>query len=56
MDYKAIAQQTVQEILGYNQDTSGWKLVKTAVRKQIKCFNYFLIRVHCRDFLFFWQY
>nr|XP_020029712.1 stAR-related lipid transfer protein 6 [Castor canadensis] len=30
MDYKAIAQQTVQEILGYNQDTSGWKLVKTA--------------------------
>ncbi|XP_047382437.1 stAR-related lipid transfer protein 6 isoform X1 [Sciurus carolinensis] len=28
MDYKAIAQQTAQEVLGYNQDTSGWKVVK----------------------------
>lgn len=28
MDYKALAQQTAQEILGYNQDTSGWKVVK----------------------------
>uniref|UniRef100_A0A8C9AUY7 StAR related lipid transfer domain containing 6 n=1 Tax=Prolemur simus TaxID=1328070 RepID=A0A8C9AUY7_PROSS len=28
MDYKAIAQQTVQEVLGYSQDTSGWKVVK----------------------------
>ncbi|XP_037364387.1 stAR-related lipid transfer protein 6 isoform X2 [Talpa occidentalis] len=31
MDYKAIAQQTVQELIGYNQDTSGWKVVKTAI-------------------------
>ncbi|XP_004684068.1 PREDICTED: stAR-related lipid transfer protein 6 [Condylura cristata] len=30
MDYKALAQQTVQELIGYNQDTSGWKVVKTA--------------------------
>ncbi|XP_062932515.1 stAR-related lipid transfer protein 6 [Cynocephalus volans] len=28
MDYKAIAQQTAQEVLGYNQDTSDWKVVK----------------------------
>uniref|UniRef100_A0A8D2GQ75 START domain-containing protein n=2 Tax=Urocitellus parryii TaxID=9999 RepID=A0A8D2GQ75_UROPR len=28
MDYKAIAQQTAQEVLSYNQDTSGWKVVK----------------------------
>lgn len=35
MDYKALAQQTAQEILGYYQDTSGWKLNKTSVRKQI---------------------
>ncbi|KAG8504567.1 StAR-related lipid transfer protein 6, partial [Galemys pyrenaicus] len=37
MDYKAIAQQTVQELIGYNQDTSGWKLVKTA--KKIHVFS-----------------
>uniref|UniRef100_A0A673VJB2 StAR related lipid transfer domain containing 6 n=1 Tax=Suricata suricatta TaxID=37032 RepID=A0A673VJB2_SURSU len=30
MDYKAIAQETAQEILRYNQDTSGWKVVKTS--------------------------
>ncbi|XP_054393945.1 stAR-related lipid transfer protein 6 isoform X4 [Pongo abelii] len=30
MDYKAIAQQTAQEVLGYNRDTSGWKVVKTS--------------------------
>ncbi|XP_013848326.1 stAR-related lipid transfer protein 6 [Sus scrofa] len=30
MDYKALAQQTAQEILGYYQDTSGWKLNKTS--------------------------
>ncbi|XP_057554216.1 stAR-related lipid transfer protein 6 isoform X1 [Hippopotamus amphibius kiboko] len=30
MDYKALAQQTAQEILGYYQDTSGWKVVKTS--------------------------
>uniref|UniRef100_A0A2I3HIP7 StAR related lipid transfer domain containing 6 n=1 Tax=Nomascus leucogenys TaxID=61853 RepID=A0A2I3HIP7_NOMLE len=32
MDYKAIAQQTAQEVLGYNRDTSGWKVVKTSVQ------------------------
>ncbi|XP_029778293.1 stAR-related lipid transfer protein 6 isoform X2 [Suricata suricatta] len=31
MDYKAIAQETAQEILRYNQDTSGWKVVKTSI-------------------------
>uniref|UniRef100_A0AAA9TPL5 StAR related lipid transfer domain containing 6 n=1 Tax=Bos taurus TaxID=9913 RepID=A0AAA9TPL5_BOVIN len=30
MDYKALAQQTAQEILGYYQDTSGWKVVKNS--------------------------
>ncbi|KAB1256273.1 StAR-related lipid transfer protein 6 [Camelus dromedarius] len=33
MDYQAFAQQTTQEILGYYQDTSGWKVIKTSVRK-----------------------
>lgn len=33
MEYKAIAQQTAQEVLGYSQDKSGWKVVKTSVRK-----------------------
>uniref|UniRef100_A0A2K6MCM4 StAR related lipid transfer domain containing 6 n=3 Tax=Colobinae TaxID=9569 RepID=A0A2K6MCM4_RHIBE len=32
MDYKAIAQKTVQEVLGYTQDTSGWKVVKISVQ------------------------
>uniref|UniRef100_A0A2K6EWW2 StAR related lipid transfer domain containing 6 n=1 Tax=Propithecus coquereli TaxID=379532 RepID=A0A2K6EWW2_PROCO len=36
MDYKAIAQETAQEVLGYSQDTSGWKVVKISVRKQVK--------------------
>lgn len=36
MDYKALAQQTAQDILSYSQDTSGWKVVKTSVRKQVK--------------------
>ncbi|NP_001381308.1 stAR-related lipid transfer protein 6 isoform X1 [Homo sapiens] len=31
MDFKAIAQQTAQEVLGYNRDTSGWKVVKTSL-------------------------
>ncbi|XP_058133741.1 stAR-related lipid transfer protein 6 [Dasypus novemcinctus] len=31
MDYKAIAQETTQEVLGYSQDTSDWKLVKISV-------------------------
>ncbi|CAK6447937.1 unnamed protein product [Pipistrellus nathusii] len=30
MDYKVLAQQTAQEILGYSQDTSGWKVVKSS--------------------------
>ncbi|XP_063087684.1 stAR-related lipid transfer protein 6 isoform X2 [Cavia porcellus] len=30
MDYKTIAQQTSQEVFGYNQDTSGWKVVKNS--------------------------
>lgn len=36
MDYKALAQQTAQEILGYYQDTSGRKVVKTSVRREVK--------------------
>ncbi|XP_076991555.1 stAR-related lipid transfer protein 6 [Tamandua tetradactyla] len=28
MDYKAIAKHTAQEVLGYSQDTAGWKVVK----------------------------
>lgn len=30
MDYKALAQQTAQDVLSYGQDTSGWKVVKTS--------------------------
>ncbi|XP_019062389.1 stAR-related lipid transfer protein 6 isoform X2 [Fukomys damarensis] len=30
MDYKAVAQQTAQEVFGYNQDTSGWKVIKNS--------------------------
>ncbi|XP_075389135.1 stAR-related lipid transfer protein 6 [Tenrec ecaudatus] len=30
MDYKAVAQQTAQEVLDYSQDTAGWKVVKTS--------------------------
>ncbi|XP_047552398.1 stAR-related lipid transfer protein 6 [Lutra lutra] len=30
MDYKALAQETAQEVLDYSQDTSGWKVVKTS--------------------------
>ncbi|XP_006891819.1 PREDICTED: stAR-related lipid transfer protein 6 [Elephantulus edwardii] len=30
MDFKAIAQNSTQEVLGYIQDTTGWKLVKTS--------------------------
>ncbi|XP_075849974.1 stAR-related lipid transfer protein 6 isoform X2 [Microcebus murinus] len=36
MDYKAIAQQTAQEVLGYSQDTSGWKVVKISVTVSTK--------------------
>lgn len=35
MDYKAIAQQTADQVLAYNQDIAGWKVVKSAVRKQV---------------------
>ncbi|XP_074196059.1 stAR-related lipid transfer protein 6 [Rhinolophus sinicus] len=50
MDYKALAQQTAQEILGYNQDTSGWKVVKiskkvTVSSKPSKKFHGNLYRV-----------
>jgi len=31
MDYKALAQETAQEVLEYSQDTSGWKVVKTSL-------------------------
>lgn len=30
MDYKALAQQNAQDILGYSQDTSGWKVAKSS--------------------------
>ncbi|XP_005074667.2 stAR-related lipid transfer protein 6 isoform X2 [Mesocricetus auratus] len=30
MDYKAIAQQTAEEVLAYAQDISGWKVVKSS--------------------------
>ncbi|XP_032451285.1 stAR-related lipid transfer protein 6 [Lynx canadensis] len=50
MDYKRLAQETAQEILGYNQDTSGWKVVKTSKkitvsRKASKRFHGNLYRV-----------
>nr|XP_023502373.1 stAR-related lipid transfer protein 6 isoform X4 [Equus caballus] len=50
MDYKALTQQTVQEILGYNQDKSGWKVVKiskkiTVSKKPSKKFQGNLYRV-----------
>ncbi|KAM6217547.1 stAR-related lipid transfer protein 6 [Rhynchocyon petersi] len=50
MDFKAIAQDTAQEVLGYSQDTSGWKLVKTSKKitvssKASKKFNGNLYRV-----------
>lgn len=46
MDYKALAQETAREVLDYSQDTSGWKVVKTSVRKQVKYISrvYFLMR------------
>ncbi|XP_053427892.1 stAR-related lipid transfer protein 6 [Nycticebus coucang] len=37
MDYKAIAQQTAQEVLGYSQDTSGWKVVKISKKVTVCC-------------------
>ncbi|XP_003788527.1 stAR-related lipid transfer protein 6 [Otolemur garnettii] len=37
MDYKAIAQQTTQEVLDYSQDTSGWKVVKTSKKVTVSC-------------------
>uniref|UniRef100_A0A8C0HYT4 StAR related lipid transfer domain containing 6 n=1 Tax=Balaenoptera musculus TaxID=9771 RepID=A0A8C0HYT4_BALMU len=50
VDYKALAQQTAQEILGYDQDTSGWKVVKaskkiTVYSKASKKFHGNLYRV-----------
>ncbi|XP_076411581.1 stAR-related lipid transfer protein 6 isoform X5 [Peromyscus maniculatus bairdii] len=31
MEFKAIAQQTAEEILAYSQDISGWKVVKSSL-------------------------
>ncbi|XP_006837628.1 PREDICTED: stAR-related lipid transfer protein 6 [Chrysochloris asiatica] len=50
MDYKAIAQQTAQEVLGYSEDTTGWKVVKTSKKitissKASKKFNGNIYRV-----------
>ncbi|XP_052011924.1 stAR-related lipid transfer protein 6 [Apodemus sylvaticus] len=66
MDYKAIAQQTTEQVLAYNQDLSGWKLVKSSKKitvssKASKIFHGHLYRVegiipesaaHLSDFLF----
>ncbi|XP_008579173.1 PREDICTED: stAR-related lipid transfer protein 6 [Galeopterus variegatus] len=56
MDYKAIAQQTAQEVLGYNQDTSDWKVVKiskkiTVSSKPSRKFrgNLYFLSDCCRD-------
>ncbi|XP_036101858.1 stAR-related lipid transfer protein 6 [Molossus molossus] len=50
MDYKVLAQQTAQDILGYSQDTSGWKVVKSSKKvtvssKASKIFHGNLYRV-----------
>ncbi|XP_045152105.1 stAR-related lipid transfer protein 6 isoform X2 [Echinops telfairi] len=50
MDYKAVAQQTAQEVLDYSQDTAGWKVVKTSKniivsKKASKIFNGNIYRV-----------
>lgn len=52
MDYKAIAQQSAEQVLAYNQDLSGWKVVKTSVRKQIFLKSlFFQGKVYCKDVL-----
>lgn len=33
MDYKKIADEVSEKILSYNQDTSGWRVIKISVRK-----------------------
>nr|KAF6472635.1 StAR related lipid transfer domain containing 6 [Molossus molossus] len=45
MDYKVLAQQTAQDILGYSQDTSGWKKKVTVSSKASKIFHGNLYRV-----------
>ncbi|XP_031221850.1 stAR-related lipid transfer protein 6 [Mastomys coucha] len=66
MDYKAIAQQTAEQVLAYNQDLSGWKVVKSSKKitvssKTSKLFLGNLYRIegiipepacHLSDFLF----
>ncbi|XP_051019533.1 stAR-related lipid transfer protein 6 isoform X2 [Acomys russatus] len=42
MDYKAIAQQTAEQVLAYNQDLSGWKVVKTSITVSSKASRIFL--------------
>lgn len=34
MDFKAIAQNSAEEVLAYNQDISDWKVVKSSVREK----------------------
>uniref|UniRef100_A0A8C8U139 StAR related lipid transfer domain containing 6 n=2 Tax=Peromyscus maniculatus bairdii TaxID=230844 RepID=A0A8C8U139_PERMB len=50
MEFKAIAQQTAEEILAYSQDISGWKVVKsskkiTVSKKTSKLFRGNLYRI-----------
>ncbi|EDM14781.1 STAR-related lipid transfer (START) domain containing protein 6, isoform CRA_a [Rattus norvegicus] len=66
MDYKAIAQQSAEQVLAYNQDLSGWKVVKTSKKvtvssKASKLFQGNLYRIegvipelpaHLSDFLY----
>ncbi|XP_021006062.1 stAR-related lipid transfer protein 6 isoform X1 [Mus caroli] len=66
MDYKAIAQQTAEQVLAYNQDLSGWKVIKSSKKvtvssKTSRIFHGNLYRVegiipesaaHLADFLF----
>ncbi|XP_023570772.1 stAR-related lipid transfer protein 6 isoform X2 [Octodon degus] len=42
MDYKAVAQQTSQEVFGYNQETSGWKVIKNSITVSIKASKRFV--------------
>ncbi|XP_076768603.1 stAR-related lipid transfer protein 6 [Arvicanthis niloticus] len=66
MDYKAIAQQTADQVLAYNQDIAGWKVVKSAKKitvssKASRIFHGNLYRIegiipesaaHLSDFLY----
>uniref|UniRef100_A0A286XH55 StAR related lipid transfer domain containing 6 n=1 Tax=Cavia porcellus TaxID=10141 RepID=A0A286XH55_CAVPO len=54
MDYKTIAQQTSQEVFGYNQDTSGWKVVKNSKKITVstKASKRFKSSTKLSDFLY----